>query len=438
MEVVNKKIVFFFLADDKMGGIENLFIRLARLLIKDKFRVYILCKKESIFHQFFSKEEVTYITFDLKKTILPDNATVISPLFYPHLIKFLSGKGLKFLFWSLYDKSALMIEVYRFISFFNFYFKKNFSVEMEKKLMQFLNFFLWRRLRQFFELANKKDALVYMDKDHVFFSENHFDLVLKPNILPLGIDVPAYKLKKLKNSKPISVCWLGRLVDFKVLVLQDLIFQLSRFCKKNPDQRMHLYIIGEGNYYNKVRSFILDHKSENFDIEMIGQIYGDPLDQFLTERVDLLCAHGTAILEGAKLGIPSLLIEHHLENYSQGTKGIWLFECNEEGYVGAFRPHDVPYCFIEDALYDLLNDPNIGFKCYQHVQDGFNIETIKDKFIQAIDKTNLSKEDIVSTGITRNTFWFKIIFYTRKILRTFSKETNNRWCQQIPIDKRKK
>lgn len=426
MEVVSKKIVFFFLADHRMGGIENLFIRLARLLIKEKFKVYILCNEDSVFHRFLSKEEVTYITFDLKRTVLPQNATVILPFNYPNLIKFLSGRDLKFLFWSLYDKSALVIEVYKFISFFNFYFKKNFSTRVEKKIMKFLNFFLWRRLRHFFELANKKDALVYMDKDHVLFNENHFGLVLKPNILPLGIDVPAYKLKKLKNSKSISVCWLGRLVDFKVHVLQDLIFQLYSFCKKNPDQRMYLYIIGKGNYYNKVQSFILDHRAENFDIEMVGQIYGDALDQFLSEKVDLLCTNGTAILEGAKLGIPSLLIQRHIENYSQGTKGIWLFKCNEEGYVGALRPHDLPYCSIEDALCDLLNDPNIGSKCYQHVQDRFNIETIKNKFIQAIDKTNLSKEDIVSTGITRNTFWFKVIFYTRKILRTFSKETNNR------------
>lgn len=416
MKANDKKIVFFILADHRMGGIQNLFIRLIRVLLKENIKIYTLCKKNNIISQYFSQKEVTHITFELEKTILPDNATIILPFNYCNLVKFLHGKNLKFLFWSLYDKSALTIEIYKFINFFSFYFRKYLSPQVEKKIMRLMNLFLWRRLRHFFELANKKNALVYMEKAHVFINENHFDLVLKPNILPLGIDVPAYKPKKLQNPKFISICWLGRLVDFKVYVLQDLIFKINNFCKKNSNQRIRLYIIGVGNYYNQVKRWTIEYKLDNFDMLMMGQIHGDQLNQFLSEKVDLLCTNGTAILEGAKLGIPSLLIERNLKHYSQGIKCIWLFKCNKEGYVGSMEPHDLPYGSIEDALCDLLNDSNIGSKCYQHVHDHFNIKTIKDKFIQAVNNTNLSQEDIISTGITRNTFWFKVIFYMRKIL----------------------
>ena len=404
------KLVFFFLANEFAGGIEMLFIRLAKIL-QQEYDVFILDNcKTSIFHALLKDDNVSFLNFDFKGTNLPDNAVVVAPLNYPNLVGCFKGKNLKFLFWSLYDKNALCMETYRWLHLFENKFQINFSEKTEKFLMRLMNPVLYKHLKVFYKIANEKQALIHMVKDNIIFDEAYFDIKLKENIVPLGLELKA-PIQLNMNPSHIRACWLGRFVGFKYNAIKSIIVDLHHFCKENPKITIHLDLIGYGDFENQIKQDCLNYTRDNFIPKIKGPIIGEALQTYLQNKVDLLCAHGTAILEGAKYGIPSLICTGGI-----GLKKIdylWLYDAHE-GYTGSmyFNP---PGYTMEMALNNLIRSySEIGKKCYNHCDKYFNVIKITHKFLGAIHSTQLTLKDLKETKITKHTFWVKKIEWLRK------------------------
>lgn len=402
------KLVFFFLANEFAGGIEMLFIRLAKIL-QQEYDVFILDNcKTSIFHALLKDDNVSFLNFDFKGTNLPDNAVVVAPLNYPNLVGCFKGKNLKFLFWSLYEKSALCMETYRWLHLFENKFQINFSEKTEKFLMRLMNPVLYKHLKVFYKIANEKQALIHMVKDNIRFDEAYFDIKLKENIIPLGLELKA-PIQLNMNPSHIRACWLGRFVGFKYNAIKNIIVDLHNFCKENPKITIHLDLIGYGDFENQIKQDCLNYTRDNFIPKIKGPIIGEALQTYLQNKVDLLCAHGTAILEGAKYGIPSLVFSH---GYKQQLKQRWIFEY-KAGEVGSMINNFG--ISTQEAIAQLLtNNKLIGKKCYEHFYENFNIKLCKKLLTEHINQTRLSLKALKQTKITRHVFWTKLINWARK------------------------
>ena len=55
--------------------------------------------------------------------------------------------------------------------------------------MRLINPVLYKHLKAFYQIANEKHALIYMAKDNIIFDEDYFDIKLKENIIPLGLEI---------------------------------------------------------------------------------------------------------------------------------------------------------------------------------------------------------------------------------------------------------
>lgn len=399
------RLVFFFLANESPGGIEMLWIRLAKAL-QQEYDVYILDNcKTSIFRKLLKDDNVSFLDFNFKGTTLPDNVVVVAPLNYPNLAGCLNGKNVKFLFWSFYEKSALCVETYRWLHLFENKFQINFSRKTEKFFMKLMNPVLYKHLKAFYQIANKKQALIHMAKDNIIFDEDYFDIKLKENIIPLGLEIKK-PIKLNMNPNYIRACWLGRFVGFKYNAIKNVIVGLHDFCQKHPEITVHLDLIGYGDFENQIKQDCLDYACSNFIPEIKGKMIGDTLQTYLQNDVDLLCAHGTAILEGAKYGIPSLICTGGI-----GKKGIsylWLYDALEY-YTGSMYYNPKGYT-LETALQELIRSyTKIGQKCYEHCDKHFNFTKIIRKFLETVENTQLTLDDLKETEVTRHSFWVKKI-----------------------------
>lgn len=267
-------------------------------------------------------------------------------------------------------------------------------------------------LKAFYQIANEKQALIYMANDNIIFDEDYFDIKLKENIIPLGLEIKE-PIKLSMNSNYIRACWLGRFVGFKYNAIKNVIVSLHDFCQKHSEITVHLYLIGYGDFENQIRQDCQTYALDNFIPEIKGGMIGDTLQTYLQNNVDLLCAHGTAILEGAKYGIPSLICTGGL-----GKKAItylWLYDAPEY-YTGSMYYNPKGYA-METALQELIRSYNeIGQKCYEHCDKHFNFTNITFKFLEAVKNTHLTLEDLKETKIAQHLFWGKKIERIRRKL----------------------
>jgi len=103
---------------------------------------------------------------------------------------------------------------------------------------------------------------------------------------------------------------------------------------------------------------------------------------------------GTSALDGAKMGIPTILIDASYNDFSSDYKYRWIFQTNELVLGEMINPKTIEfqgnYSFSEiikllQNEYEILSD-----KCYNYVLDYYDIEKIVQKIISYYAKADLS------------------------------------------------
>ena len=101
---------------------------------------------------------------------------------------------------------------------------------------------------------------------------------------------------------------------------------------------------------------------------MHGSIRLSELEKFLAENVDIFIGHGTAILEAAKLGIPSLLLDGFYSPSDAGSVRVkWLYEQDTPG-VGRVlsKPSQFSGISLRVALESAQDLEMHGWRCKEH------------------------------------------------------------------------
>lgn len=93
-------------------------------------------------------------------------------------------------------------------------------------------------------------------------------------------------------------------------------------------------IIGSGNADDYIRDLI---PKLSFHVEWIEFVDNDKLEEYLYDNVDLMFAMGTSVLESAKIGIPSIIVQPCHEGETPSTNSYrWAYQST--GYsLGEFQ-----------------------------------------------------------------------------------------------------
>lgn len=101
--------------------------------------------------------------------------------------------------------------------------------------------------------------------------------------------------------------WLGRIDhDFKVRPLLRVIRDLSQHCTKTGS-KAELLIIGSGNAESLIHKEVSRHPQVL--VNWLPRVPNDELETVLAQGTDILFAMGTSALEGARVGLPTVLVQ---------------------------------------------------------------------------------------------------------------------------------
>ena len=297
------------------------------------------------------------------------------------------GENVKLVFWSTHPEDGIKI-----LPLFNIFYKKN---EPYRRIIANLITPLQKsRTKKFFELGIEKKGIVWMDKCNYDYNKYFYNLGDREQTYwPLITSYPLAPIKdnyKIDDNKPINICLLGRVIDFKIIPILDLLPTVVSLKSK-----IKFHIIGTGEYEGVLKE---SFDKLGFAYNFIGHVQKDQLD-FELLKYDMILGMGTSVLESAKLGIPSMVMNgSYTELKSQDLKYEWLHNCPPSfvGEVVFLRDQNNTLTQNFEVLFQQFYRENesIGNACYQHWDKYYSQHSFLSKVTQDLSENTMYYHEI--------------------------------------------
>jgi hypothetical protein len=291
--------------------------------------------------QHFSRNETLLIS------LLP--ARSLGHRLLPHL-------DTKLLLWSTHPQDA-----FKWIPTFQA--ARTWSTRAQRKYASWIHPRYHRTLRAVFETAIEAGGLIAMDEETQSAIVEQFGLACVPTVIPIFTARPELN-RQPSRGEMTRLCWVGRLTDFKLQPVLSVLAEVARLSRAGRAIRFD--IVGDGAEYGQVADAV---KAAGISsIRMHGSIPLSELEKFLAENVDIFIGHGTAILEAAKLGIPSLLLDGFYFPSDAGSVRVkWLYEQDTPG-IGRMlsKPSQFRGISLRVALENARDLEMHGWRCKEH------------------------------------------------------------------------
>ena len=344
-----------------------------------------------------ASDKITVIPFeDKKKTEVPANSILIMQAILPYSIRpeLVIPDKTRIVFWSLHpDNLVPVLLPFPYLrnlqnKFFGFYIALQ-SLFFKTSV---------RRLQEFIYLCIEKKAIWFMDQSnldklskYLFINVSTVDFVPVPAVPKID----GMRKQFSSNAKDgLNFCWIGRLCDFKSHILIYTIRKLSMLAKeiKLP---VKYYVVGVGTFEEQVKE--LDVNNEYFELVMKGALQPAQLDQFILNEVDVITAMGTSALEGAKFGMPTILLDISYYPINNDYTFRWLhdtlnFDLGHDITAADTESHNET---LKNMLLSLVNNFTVlSDKSYQYFMANHHIDIVCDRIIDKVRESELEFSQI--------------------------------------------
>lgn len=388
---MEKISIAFFYPSRITGGAELLFTRLADHLSELGHKTAVIDYEDGFMALNKKHPGVELISYSHIRTTIAGYDYIVAPPSSIHIVKqsLHSSENTKLLFWFLQPYNLL--HLFPFSSFLS-----ALPLFVSRFLVKTVFFSQYQSYKEILGLLHRKNGIVFMDSETTKVNEYLFQLSFsQPFLLPIPVPKPIRSLRSpsvtfIPGNGGIRVGWLGRLADFKIHGLNYLIQQLENYSleRKIP---VKLYIIGDGDRKSQILL------SNEIDIILCGTVRPEELEEFLAANIDILFAMGTSLLEGAKLSIPSVLIDASYRPFPKGYKFKWLYE--SDGFVLAKMLSGSPDSLNTNAhslseLLEEIKQESVGERCFQYYQMYHTIESVAQHLTDYLRKASFSYGDL--------------------------------------------
>jgi hypothetical protein len=221
-----------------------------------------------------------------------------------------------------------------------------------------------------------------------FFPELIGDCNLIPIPAPCDEEIESGKRK----ANTFSIGYLGRLDEFKYSALKPFIEnQLSQLTKRSA---VHLHLISEGHLIETVVDLCAKH---SIRLTNYGFLPNEVAKKTLKEQTDVAASMGTAALDIASTGHPSIIIDPAL-NFRCGPQKKFRFVHEIEDFtLGEFRDfskYQEGLHTLEELVDMLTLDQNLGFKNRQYVEKKHNPKIVFSLLLTEIYNSQVIGNDI--------------------------------------------
>lgn len=170
----------------------------------------------------------------------------------------------------------------------------------------------------------KGGGLVFVDE---FAKEENEDLlgvlISNPEYLPIPVNIPEQNLwlDKVHNKNEMSFTYVGRAADWKIFPVRKVLKDINNNKTHNGKVVFHIITDNAKEFENGLKG-IDDTKVVVKFHENLSPLV---LNSFLVENSSLHFAMGTSALDGAKLGVPTVLLDFSFEEFPENYRYSFLF-----------------------------------------------------------------------------------------------------------------
>lgn len=283
----------------------------------------------------------------------------------------------------------------------------------------------WRNTtRDFLVYLLDNHGIIFMDYANVINTSRYLDIEINlPEYLPIPIAIPTFsESNNEKNAKknqqyntPLHIVWLGRIVDFKFNILKLTLEKLNLFTPL-LNRPLTVTIIGDGALCSDLRALVKNWS--NIKVIFINHIDLEKLPDYLHTNADLIMAMGTSVLEGAKLGIPSILLDFSYSEVDTHYHYQWLY--TRQGYTLGDLIESQHLTSTKTSLLDriqeLLSNPKEqGLRCQLYTQQHHSLYKVARQFINALNQSTATWGDLQQRSILQKSLTYSVFCWIRKL-----------------------
>lgn len=397
--MITIKSITFFFPSRTVGGVEVLFTRLAEYIAKTyNIKVYYIDYPDGYAHKQLNASEITFIDYNPNSKVSIDYDTYLittpSTALFTLYSQFNLSDSVKLFFWNVHPYDIL----HKFPSWSNYI---NHSIKNIRKIINIAFKKDVEVIGKVLQILYTNNALVFMDLPNYYTNNILFNLNLKEKkYLPVAVSgINTCNTVKIVNDKEINIGWLGRLNFFKVYSLINIIENSNAYAQKY-NGKVIVHILGDGEGIDLINKLSLN---KNVELVILGTKTGADLDKYLINNIDILFAMGTSCLEGARLQIPSALMDFSYSRISDDYKFKWLFESKEfslgNNICELTEPNNHTFEDILNDIYSSKNKETMGNKCHLYLTENHSVEKVSQMLLQYLSKNNFTLYMLESTGL---------------------------------------
>jgi hypothetical protein len=399
---LTKKNLYFFFPYCGVGGVPVLFLRLTNYLSNmNVYNIFLIDYESGYMAKNYDKNSsIKVVAYSQNTNIKFENNDIVifqsMPLWGmpPNL---LFSDSTKLIYWNLHPYN-----MFGYASSIGKYFKNKF---VQKIFTIGFRYFIYPNDRKAVKLFDTKKSIFFMDGENYTKTKELLDInISTPLFLPLIIDnIENIKENYTPNDDMLNCIWIGRIENFKVHILLYTVKKLNVMAIEYKKEIVFT-IVGNGEYLDFLQEEIKNLK--NIKIKYIDYIDPNNLKEFL-KVFDIGFAMGTAALDFAKYGLPTVLLDFAYEEIKQEYKFDWLY--NTKNFTLGREINSKLCEFKNKSLENIVNslskdyDP-ISLKSFNYVNDNFKIENNVNSFVNLIDKSSLVYSDLSIKYFDMNIF----------------------------------
>jgi hypothetical protein len=263
-----------------------------------------------------------------------------------------------------------------------------------------------RRIADFLKKGARRGGVVFMDRHCHEVNEDLFGPGIPQAVIPICTGVPTIG-PRLRTAGTGKAYWVGRITDFKT---EPFIAMTTALLRPGSPIK-EVVVIGDGADLASAKE-----RLAGLAVTWLGYVQPEKLDAELFAHADLVYGHGTALLEAAKLGIPSLLVDGSYEQVACDLlRAEWLHQC-PVGYVGRITRVDqligrkVEECLAEFArAAEQLAAADHGRWLEVHHPDA-----VADRLAEVITHGDYTAKDFFDCGAARPGWFGAMIEWTKR------------------------
>jgi len=263
-----------------------------------------------------------------------------------------------------------------------------------------------RRIGEMLRVGAARGGIIFMDEHCHEVNESLFGHGIPRALVPICTAEATLPPRGVRSATG-KAFWIGRLADFKT----ESMIATTRALLGCHSAVKEVVVIGDGADEMLARA-----RLAGLPVVWRGYVPPADLDSMIKAEADLVFGHATALLEAAKLGIPSLLVDGTYERIPDGRLKVeWLHRC-PPGHVGkisspdAFMGRDVAECLSEFQAEPLA----IGQADYLHWLNNHHPDAVTDALARVIANGDYTYGDFLASGAAQPG-WFGALIDWAKV-----------------------